>query len=51
MQDTAGEVERSSLVVYSYGSLHMAEEKQVDNTAALWGYGVYPWRPTGNDER
>ena len=28
MQDTAGEVGTSSLVMYSYGPLHMAEQKQ-----------------------
>ena len=27
MQDTAGKVETSSLVMYSYGSLHVAEQK------------------------
>ena len=30
MQDTAGEVGTSSLVMYSYGALHMAEQKQDD---------------------
>ena len=28
MQDTAGEVGTSSLVMYSYGPLHMVEEKK-----------------------
>ena len=28
MQDTAGEVGTSSLVMYSYGPRHMAEQKQ-----------------------
>ena len=44
MQDTAGEVGTSSLVMYSYGPFHIAEEKQVTSsnlhTAAQWGYGV-----------
>ena len=30
MWDTAGEVGTSSLVMYSYGPLHMAEQKQGD---------------------
>ena len=30
MLDTAGEVGTSSLVMYSYWSLHMAEQKQGD---------------------
>ena len=30
MQDTAGEVGTSSLMMYSYGPLHMAEQKQGD---------------------
>ena len=30
MQDTTGEVGTSSLVMYSYGPLHMAEQKQSD---------------------
>ena len=30
MQDTPGEVRTSSLVMYSYGPLHMAEQKQGD---------------------
>ena len=30
MQDTAGEVGRNSVVMYSYGPLHMAEQKQGD---------------------
>ena len=30
MQDTAGEVRTSSLVMYSYGPLQMAEKKQGD---------------------
>ena len=30
MQDTAGEARRSSLVMYSYGTPHMAEQKQDD---------------------
>ena len=30
MQNTAGEVGTSSLVMFSYGPLHMAEQKQGD---------------------
>ena len=30
MQDTAGEAETSSKVMYSYGHPHMAEQKQDD---------------------
>ena len=30
MQDTAGEERTSSEVMYSYGPLHMAEQKQDD---------------------
>ena len=30
MQDTSGEVGTSSLVMYSYGPLHMANQKQGD---------------------
>ena len=30
MQDTAGEIGTSSLVIYSYGPPHMAEQKQDD---------------------
>ena len=30
MQDTAGQVGTNSLMMYSYGPLHMAEQKQGD---------------------
>ena len=40
MQDTAGEVGTSSLVIYSYGSLHMAEQKQGDQLEPTYSTSV-----------
>ena len=36
MQDTAGEVATSSLVMYSYGPLHMAKKKQGDQLESTY---------------
>ena len=40
MQDTAGEVGTSSLMMYSYGPLHMAEEKQGDQLEPTYSSSV-----------
>ena len=40
MQDTAGEARTNSSVMYSYGPLHMAEEKQDDQLEQI---GVKVW--------
>ena len=40
MQDTAGEVGTSSWVMYSYGPLHMAEQKQGDQLEPTYGSSV-----------
>ena len=42
MQDTAGEVGTSSLVMYSYGPLHIDKKAStILHTPALLGYGVF----------
>ena len=40
MQDTAEEVETSSLVMYSYGPLHMAEQKQGNHLESTYSSSV-----------
>ena len=40
MQDTAGEVGMSSLVMYSNGTLHMAEQKQGDQIEPTYSSSV-----------
>ena len=40
MQDTAGEVRTSSLVMYSYAALHMAEQKQGDQLEPTYSSSV-----------
>ena len=40
MQDTAGEVETSSKVMYSYGPLHMDEQKQDDQLKPTYSSSV-----------
>ena len=40
MQDTDGEVGTSSLVVYSYGRLHMVEQKQGDQLESTYSSSV-----------
>ena len=40
MQDTAGEAGMSSLVMYSYGPLHMAEQKQGDQLKPTYSSSV-----------
>ena len=40
MQDTAVEVDTSSLVMYSHGPLHMAEQKQGDQVESTYGSSV-----------
>ena len=52
-QNTAGEAKTSSYVTYSNGPPHMAKQKQdeqLEHTAAMWGYGMQPWRPARGDE-
>ena len=51
MQDTAGEVGTSSKVMYSYGSFHMAEQKQGDqleptysSSVMIRGVALMTWR-------
>ena len=40
MQDTAGEVGKSLWVMYSYGPLHMAEQKQGDQLEPTYSKSV-----------
>ena len=40
MQDTAEEIGTSSLVMYSYGPLHMAEQKQGDQLEPTYSISV-----------
>ena len=40
MQDTGGEVDTSSLIIYSYGPLHMAEQKQDDQLEPTYSSSV-----------
>ena len=55
MQVTAGEAGTSSYVMYSYGPLHMAGQKQDDlhehTSSSYVRIQVWPWRPAGGDER
>ena len=43
MQETVGEVGKSSLVMYSYGPLHMAEQKQDDQLKPTYSSSVRIW--------
>ena len=43
MQDTAGEAETSSLVMYFYGPPHMAEQKQDDQLEPTYSSSVRIW--------
>ena len=33
----------------TYGELK--QDDQLEHTAAMWGYGMEPWRPAGGDEQ
>ena len=51
MQDTAGEEETNSKVIYSCGPLHMDEQRQDDQLEPIYNSRMSSWRPAGSDGR